>query len=96
MYTNPYSRALNIIGNMDHGLRVATTPEPINCRPCLLDSFWHKQERRWKFPLGEHEKLAGALSRQGVKVRSVALCTVISHYVRAPGQRVFDPSLGRE
>lgn len=27
------------------------------------------QERRWKFPLGTHENLAGALSRQGVQVR---------------------------
>eukprot|EP00752_Nemacystus_decipiens_P010813 g9618.t2 len=29
---------------------------------------YDEKERRWKFPLGAHENLAGALSRQGVQV----------------------------
>lgn len=45
-----------------------------------LQSFYHHsvlfacvQERRWKFPLGAHENLAGALSRQGVQVGRYSL-----------------------
>lgn len=50
-----FAERVDVVASSDWHLR------PAHPSPCA-------QERRWKFPLGTHENLAGALSRQGVQV----------------------------